>query len=180
MKLLCLGDSLTEGFEIPLKARWTELLQKELNAEVINAGIGGDSTAGMLARCGGLLKDHEPSHIIIFGGTNDLWFGLQDELILSNINAMSRQSRYHEVDVIIGILPLSMNFNEVNLIGENYSECIRSFRSVLINYCLNEEQKYIDFSTELKPEHYFADGVHIKENGQVGMKNSAVAVLAKK
>ena len=87
MKLVCLGDSLTEGYEIDNNKSWTELLQKELNVEVINAGISGDTTSGMLARCEKLLLEHQPSHLIIFGGTNDLWFGLKDEFILSNIHA---------------------------------------------------------------------------------------------
>ena len=37
----------------------------------------GDTTAGMLARCERLLMEHQPSHMLVIGGTYDLWFGLK-------------------------------------------------------------------------------------------------------
>ena len=39
MKLLCIGDSLTFGYETEFSKKWTSLLEKELNLEVINFGI---------------------------------------------------------------------------------------------------------------------------------------------
>ena len=179
MKLLCLGDSLTEGYEINLNSRWTDLLYIELNIEVINAGISGDTTTGMLARCERLLLEHQPTHVIIFGGTNDLWFGLKDEFILSNIHAMRRQCKYYDVIPIIGIPTPSVNFNELNMVHENYSECLRSFKSTLIKYCEEDEQPIIDFGLQMLPEHYLDDGLHPNEKGQKVMLKNAKPLLAK-
>ena len=39
IKLLCIGDSLTFGYETDISKKWTSLLEKELNLEVINFGI---------------------------------------------------------------------------------------------------------------------------------------------
>jgi lysophospholipase L1-like esterase len=172
-KLLCLGDSLTEGYEISNKSRWTDLLKNDLNIEVINCGIGGDTTTGMLSRCERLLLEHEPTHVIILGGTNDLWFGLKDEHILSNIHAMARQVNFYNSRPVIGIPSPSINLNEVNLIHENYSECIRSFQDVLINYCIQDNLDYIDFSKRLTEDHFLPDGVHLNEKGQTIMKENA-------
>ncbi|NNL33365.1 MAG: hypothetical protein HKO80_09190 [Flavobacteriaceae bacterium] len=169
MKLLCLGDSLTQGYEIPENLRWTDLLSKELGIEVINCGISGDTTAGMLSRCMGALIEHEPTHLIVLGGTNDLWFGLNDEQILANIHAIYRQAKYHNVECIIAIPPPVIQLNELNLVHENYSECIRSFQSALMQYAKDDECPYIKFSKELKSDHYLEDGVHINEKGQVIM-----------
>lgn len=177
MKLLCLGDSLTEGYLIPKTSRWTNLLRNELGIEVINCGISGDTTAGMLARCEMALTNHKPTHMILLGGTNDLWFGLKDELILSNIHAISRQARYHDVDCIIGIPPASINLNELNVVHENYSECIRSFQSALIQYSKEDERPFINFSVDLNRDHYLEDGVHINEKGQFVMKNNALSKI---
>ena len=85
-KIVCMGDSLTEGYGIPKNTRWTSLLEKDYEIDVVNAGISGDTTTGMLSRCERLLIEYNPSHLLILGGTNDLWFGLKDEFILSNIH----------------------------------------------------------------------------------------------
>lgn len=179
MKILCLGDSLTEGYEISVNKCWTYLLQKNLNIEIVNAGISGDTTAGMLSRCERLLLKHLPTHIIIFGGTNDLWFGLKDELILSNIHAMRRQSRYHNVESIIGIPTPSVNLNELNMVHENYSECIRSFRNNLIKYCEQEDQLYIDFGLQMYSKDFLEDGLHPNESGQIVMMKNAKELMLK-
>ncbi|MFT6707865.1 MAG: acyl-CoA thioesterase-1, partial [Flavobacteriales bacterium] len=49
-KLVTLGDSLTEGYNIDKLKRWTKLLHQKHNLEIINSGISGDTTTGMLSR----------------------------------------------------------------------------------------------------------------------------------
>ena len=51
-RILCHGDSLTEGTDIEAAYRWPSLLQNALGPEVINTGIGGDTTAGQLSPVG--------------------------------------------------------------------------------------------------------------------------------
>lgn len=179
MKLLCLGDSLTEGFGIGPDFRWTNLLQKELKIEIVNCGISGDTTAGMLARCERLLLKHKPTDIIIFGGTNDLWFGLRDEFILSNIHAMQRQAMHYSVHSIIGIPTPSVDLNELNMVHENYSECIRSYKNNLITYCDEDYQAYVDFGQLMSLEHFFKDGIHPNKNGHKVMMNNVKQLLLK-
>ena len=178
-KLLCLGDSLIEGYNIEQSTRWTDLLQNQMNVDVVNCGISGDTTTGMLARCERILLEHKPSHLIILGGTNDLWFGLKDEFIISNIHAMSRQARYHGVESIVGIPTPSFNLNELNVVHENYSECIRSFQRTLIDHCVEDEKLYINFSLNMKTEHFLEDGVHPNEEGQKLMAENARQQLEK-
>jgi hypothetical protein len=75
MKIVCLGDSLTYGYGVEKNNRWTQLIKSELNAEIINKGINGDTTAGMLMRSyNDIIKDY-PTHSIIMGGTNDFLAG---------------------------------------------------------------------------------------------------------
>ena len=167
--LLCLGDSLTEGYEVSTEDRWTNLLAQEIDAKIINAGISGDTTAGLLARCERLLIEHKPTHLLIIGGTNDLWFGLKDELIVSNLYAMAKQAKYHMVEPIIGIPTPCFNLNELNFNRENYSECIRSFRNLLKRYCEFKDIKHVDLALGMRHKHMQTDGLHPNKRGHLLM-----------
>ena len=58
MKLICIGDSLTFGYGVHLSQRWTRLCAQETGWELVNEGINGDTTGGMLARMqGGVLAE---------------------------------------------------------------------------------------------------------------------------
>ena len=103
MILACMGDSLTEGYEIDPKRRWTEIVASTLSVTVINSGISGDTTNGMLSRFHRMVIAQSPSHCIIMGGTNDLAHNLPDDLIISNIRAMTRHARHNTIATIIGI-----------------------------------------------------------------------------
>ena len=173
IKIACIGDSITFGYEIEDQKKWTTLLSKALNVEVINYGINGDTTAGMLSRFEQMIAKHNPTHVVITGGTNDLWFGLKDELIISNIHAMSRLAKHNDIEVVIGIPTPYYNLNELNFIQENFSECIRSFKTTLTTYCIQKELPYIDFSNQLTRSHIFDDELHPNEIGQELMMENA-------
>ncbi len=76
--IVFLGNSITEG------GNWSELFPDK---KVLNRGIGGDMTAGVLARMDEIVR-HEPSKLFICIGTNDLGFGLENEVIISNYSAI--------------------------------------------------------------------------------------------
>ncbi|GGK16845.1 arylesterase [Yeosuana aromativorans] len=164
-KLLCIGDSLTYGYEMEPSKRWTNLLEKSLDIKVFNYGINGDTASGMLSRFMNKLIEVKPTHTLIFGGTNDLWFGLKDEHIISNIYAMTKQAVYANSIPIIGIPTPSFNLNELNFVGEDYSECIRSFQQILINHCINKDTHYIHFSKSMTQDCFMDDGIHYNAHG---------------
>ena len=171
IKLLCIGDSLTFGYETDISKKWTSLLEKELNLEVINFGINGDTTSGMLSRFITAIKEFKPTYCLIFGGTNDLWFGLSDEFIMSNVYAMCKQAQYFNVIPFIGIPTPCFNQDELNVIGENYSERIQRFQEVLMQFCLTKEIRYINFNEGINKEFFMEDGMHYNEKGHVFMMN---------
>ena len=179
MKLLCLGDSLTEGYGINISKGWPNLIHLAYHIDVVNCGISGDTTFGMLSRCEKLLLEHEPTHLLILGGTNDLWFGLKDELITSNIYAMVAQARHHDIIPYVGVLTPSFNLNQINMVHENYSECIRSFRNNLINFCNNRELSIIDFSVGMQSNHFLEDRLHPNEFGQLVMMKNTMNIISK-
>jgi len=73
---LVLGDSLSAAYGIPQSAGWVALLQRRLNergyrAQVVNASVSGETTAGGLARLPALLERHRPQVVLIELGGND-------------------------------------------------------------------------------------------------------------
>lgn len=72
-RLACMGDSLTYGFGVPRLQVWPHLSQERLGVEVVNAGVNGDTTAGMLARLERDVFARSPSHVLIMGGGNDIF-----------------------------------------------------------------------------------------------------------
>ncbi|MDR1744375.1 MAG: GDSL-type esterase/lipase family protein [Planctomycetota bacterium] len=92
MKILCMGDSLTFGFGVPRKEGWTALAQKELGVEIVNRGIPGDTTGGMVARYGNEIEKHRPALVSIMGGFNDIFFGGDDRPARANTAAMIHQT----------------------------------------------------------------------------------------
>lgn len=73
---LVLGDSLSAAYGIPQSAGWVALLQQRLadrgyRAQVVNASVSGETTAGGLARLPALLAHHHPDVVLIELGGND-------------------------------------------------------------------------------------------------------------
>ena len=81
MKIICHGDSLTEGVDVEKAYSWTSLVEHNLRVSVVNHGIGGDTTAGMLSRFPYEVAQQQPAIVILMGGTNDLWWDLELNLI---------------------------------------------------------------------------------------------------
>jgi lysophospholipase L1-like esterase len=90
-KIVCHGDSLTEAGDAEKGYVWTALVENRLGIEMINSGIGGDTSGGLLGRFYADAIQHRPDMIIIVAGTNDLWWDLEINTIQANIYAMACQ-----------------------------------------------------------------------------------------
>jgi len=77
--MVCLGDSLTEGygaskpFEADKSNSYPAFLKKKVKLTVVNAGISGDTAAGGLARVDKDVLASNPQVVIILLGANDLF-----------------------------------------------------------------------------------------------------------
>ena len=74
-KILFLGNSITE------KGNWRKLLK---DSTIINRGISGDNTFGVLNRLEDITK-RKPSRIFLLIGVNDLSKNIPNEVIIENI-----------------------------------------------------------------------------------------------
>jgi len=91
IKVLALGTSLTQGFNLPPGTDFTSVLQARLRAKgndvlVINGGVSGDTSAGGLARLDWALGDADAA--IVELGSNDALRGLDVAQTRSNLDAI--------------------------------------------------------------------------------------------
>ena len=81
--IVMLGDSITEGGD------WENLLP---NATILNHGIGGDTTAGVLRRLRSVVTAR-PAAVMLLIGTNDIGIGVPEDAIVANSIAIVQRLR---------------------------------------------------------------------------------------
>lgn len=87
MKIICLGDSFTEGFLVENNS-YTRFLAKA-GFDVVNLGRNGSTTMEMLERYEGYVFTTDPADLlIIFGGTNDFMVGYSVDLVFKNLKSI--------------------------------------------------------------------------------------------
>ncbi|MEL7091856.1 MAG: arylesterase [Pseudomonadota bacterium] len=103
--IAALGDSLTQGYGLPVEQGFVPQLEAWLAdagtpARVINAGVSGDTTAGGLSRVGWTLTPDVDALIVTLGG-NDLLRGLPPEESRANLEGIVAQARDAGVSVLL-------------------------------------------------------------------------------
>lgn len=165
-----LGDSLTANGE------WSELLQ----APVLNRGISGDTTTGLLARLDRITALH-PRAVFLMIGVNDRKdLHLPTETTLTNYREILRRMREKSPETVIyveSILPtsgLDSNFNASSLAVN------RGLREM----CDGSQVVYLDLydqflrGGELNPD-FSVDGVHLSGMGYEVWKNNIAPHIAR-
>jgi acyl-CoA thioesterase I len=104
-KMVCMGDSLTEAADLEDGFAWPAILGNLFSVDALNYGIGGDTTGGMLARLYVEVREIRPDMVMILGGTNDLWWGLDRQLVLANTFSMVRQAQHLGAIALIATPP---------------------------------------------------------------------------
>ena len=97
-KILVLGDSLSAEYGLPRGSGWVALLQKQLeqshpDTTVVNASISGEATSGGRSRLPALLRQHQPTQVIIELGGNDALRGLALSMTRENLNFMVQAAK---------------------------------------------------------------------------------------
>lgn len=105
LRIVALGDSLTAGFGLGAGRGFSPQLQKALaasgfEAEVIDAGVSGDTTAGGLARLDWALAD-KPELVILELGANDMLRGVDPAETRANLDAMLAKLTAAKVPVLL-------------------------------------------------------------------------------
>jgi acyl-CoA thioesterase-1 len=91
-RIVALGDSLTAGYGLAPEEAFPPRLEAALkalgvDAEVVNAGVSGDTTAGGLARIDWALAD-TPDYVLVELGANDGLRGIDPKTVEANLDAI--------------------------------------------------------------------------------------------
>lgn len=161
--ILAFGDSLTAGSGLPLGSGYPEQLQRELDSRgyayrVINAGIGGDTTGGGLARLQSALSLH-PAIVILELGANDGLRGLPTGSTAANLDEMIAAFQGAGARVILAGMTLPRN------LGADY---ISDFEKIFTGLAAKRGITLIPFFLEGvagQPGFVLEDGMHPNERG---------------
>lgn len=106
MKLLCLGDSLTYGFDVRPDQSWTALVSAKSHIHIDNEGQCGDTTMGMVYRLHQFDLGRYDAFFIM-GGSNDILLDGNLAEICQNIRNIVTTFKAQGKPVYLGIPPLT-------------------------------------------------------------------------
>jgi acyl-CoA thioesterase-1 len=114
VRVIALGDSLTQGYGLMEEAGFVPQLQewlRERGADVVveNHGVSGDTTAGGLARIGWALSPEADALIVALGG-NDLLRGIPPEASRANLAGILAEAAARDLPVLLIGLQAPGNF----------------------------------------------------------------------
>jgi len=164
-EIIFIGNSITEHGE------WQELLPQQ---NVINRGIGGDNTFGVLARLDEVVSSR-PDKIFLLIGINDIGRGLPLEVLLNNykrIVSYIRNKSPRTTIFIQSILPTNDSLLKFDYL-KNKNEIIKKVNREIAILSASEQFTFIDLFTlfadkneQLKKE-MTLDGVHLRSEAYI-------------
>ena len=113
--ILVVGDSLSAEYGLKRGTGWVALMEQRLmtekiSAKVVNASISGDTTSGGRSRLGVLLKQHQPTLVILELGGNDALRGLPLDMTQDNLQAMTRAAQDSGAKVLLVGMQVPPNY----------------------------------------------------------------------
>jgi acyl-CoA thioesterase-1 len=116
LKIVVLGDSLSAGFGLPADAAFpaklaVALKAKSIAADVINAGVSGDTASGGLARVDWSIPDGTDA-VILEIGANDALRGLDPALTKKALDAILGKLQERHIAVLFAGMRAPRNMGE--------------------------------------------------------------------
>ena len=173
--VVALGDSLTAGYRtldpyaidprVPYPAQLETLIRGRLKGQtqafVINAGVNGDDTDGMLWRFRQTVATEKPEIVVIWGGINDLGAAKDPEQVMENL------TKLYALCGEIGATPVACTLTPTRLTSPNIrrlNELIRAHASEKDLVLVDLFSGLVDMEGNLRQE-YSDDGVHLTQAG---------------
>ncbi|HYC00952.1 MAG TPA: arylesterase [Candidatus Limnocylindrales bacterium] len=162
--VVCLGDSLTEGYGLPPEQAYPALVEKELRAsgyphiEVVNAGVSGSTSASAVARLKWQLR-RKPDILLLALGANDGLRGIDLSQTKKNLAEAIDLAKDNGVVVLLAgmLLPPNYGRDYTQTFQKMYTDLAREKNVALLPFLL--EGVAAD-STKNLP-----DGVHPNASG---------------
>ncbi len=174
--LLVLGDSLSAEYGLARGSGWVSLLQQrmlaqKLEANLVNASISGETTAGGKARLPALLRQHKPAVVVIELGGNDGLRGLPLAATQANLRDMVRAADASGARVLLLGMRMPPNY------GPDYSKRFAAMYQGLARELGVSLVPFFLAGLE-DPEKYFQpDRIHPNQGAQSVMLDNVWPVL---
>jgi lysophospholipase L1-like esterase len=157
------SDIVMFGNSITSQADWNELLGRE---DIVNRGISGDITEGMLKRIRSVLKV-KPKYCFFMGGINDITRRVSYEKTLSNIQIISETLKTN------GIIPViqSVLYTESRFFSSDYNNpIVTKLNDDIMEFCSENGIDFIDLNRYMSENNslrseYTHDGLHLNAEG---------------
>jgi acyl-CoA thioesterase I len=162
-RIAVLGDSLTAAYGLAVEDGFPARLQRRLretgnDCEVLDAGVGGDTSAGGLARLDWMLAD-APTHVIVELGGNDALRALPPGQMAGNLDAIVGRLRAEGVAVLLAGMRAPPN------LGRSYGDAFEAvFPQVAERHAVPLYPFFLD-GVAGNPELNQPDGIHPTAEG---------------
>lgn len=108
----------------------------EKDLVVVNQGMDGDSTSGMLNRFTGSVESEKPDLVLIWGGINDLTSMRPKEDVFSNlVDLVAHTKAIDAVPILLNVAPVA---------GVHFNENIVELNKLTEKYCNEHGVEYVD------------------------------------
>lgn len=176
--LLVLGDSLSAEYGLTRGTGWVALMTqrlqaRQINLEVVNASISGETTAGGRTRLPKLLERHRPALVVIELGGNDALRGLPLTATETNLRDMAAAARQAGARTVILGMKMPPNY------GRAYAQ---AFSDLYVRVASTEEASLVPFMLEAIADRidlFQSDRIHPSEQAQPLILDTVWPVLAK-
>src|SRR5437667_8277418 len=95
-RIVFLGDSITDGHTLPLLAQ-----QALKSPRCINAGVAGDTAAGMLKRLERDVLSRKPTRVVLSAGINDVFHKVTPEAYERDLRAIAERLKKEGVPMLL-------------------------------------------------------------------------------
>jgi len=186
--VVALGDSLTAGYRtldpyaidprVPYPAQLMTLINGRLKGQtqalVINAGVNGDDTNGMLRRFRQSVAIEKPEIVVIWGGINDLGAANDPEQVMENL------TKLYDLCGETGATPVTCTLTPTRLTStkiRRLNELIRAYASEKGLVLVDLFYGLVDMEDNLRQE-YSDDGVHLTQEGYKRIAEIVLGAIA--
>jgi len=165
-RIVCLGDSLTEGYSLSPEQAWPALLEQSLrkrswpDVQVVNAGVSGSTSASAVSRLTWQLRT-KPDVLVLALGANDGLRGIDPAETKKNLGAAIDLAKTNGITVLLAGMKLPPNYG--NAFTASYEATFQSLAS-------EKNVKLIPFLLEgvaADPALNLSDGLHPNAAGYV-------------
>lgn len=161
-RIVVLGDSLSSGYDLPPGASFPEKLadaleQAGVTAEIVGAGVSGDTTSGGLARLD--WSTAEADGVIVQLGGNDMLRGIRPAATRANIETIVSRLKERGVAVLLTGMLASPSM------GEDFE---REFNAVYPAVAQTQDVMFYPFFLDgvaAEPALNLPDGIHPNAEG---------------